>query len=75
MTERIKSPHVRISDADGIRFAILGMVTRALREGGASGDDIAEYIKAATTSNDYAHLLRTTIACVRTHSTPQSCGT
>lgn len=44
---------------DGNAFAIMGTVTRALRRGGVSAEEISQYSKEAT-SGDYNNLLTTT---------------
>jgi len=49
---------VQLVGEDGNAFSILGRVTRALRRGGATIDDINEFQREAT-SGDYDNLLRT----------------
>ncbi len=45
-----KYPHarVRLVGADGNAFAILGRTKRALRDAGASAEDIAAFLREAT---------------------------
>lgn len=51
---------VQLSGMDGNAYSILGRVRRALREAGATNDEISEYFNEAT-SGDYDHLLRVTM--------------
>lgn len=53
----------RLGGSNGNPFAILGHVTRAMREAGCSDDDVAAYMKEAT-SGDYDELLRVTMQTV-----------
>ena len=57
--------NVRLVGEDGNAFAILGRVSRALRQGGVSDQEVAAY-HAEATSGDYDHLLATTVAWVST---------
>ena len=54
---------VQLVGQDGNAFAIMGAVTKALRQNGYTPDDIAEYKKAAM-SGDYDNLLRVTMEWV-----------
>jgi hypothetical protein len=54
---------VRLSGKDGNAFAILGAVKKALREGGASEEEINSFYAEAT-SEDYDHLLQTAMRWV-----------
>lgn len=49
-------PKCRLVGEDGNAFAIMGRVTRALKDAGYTKEKIDEYIKDAT-SGDYSHLL------------------
>lgn len=51
---------VNLIGRDGNAFAIMGAVRLALRRGGISRDEIAEYTTEAM-SGDYDHLLATTM--------------
>jgi len=53
---------VQLTGKDGNAFAILGVVTRGLRENGHS-DSVDEFRNEAT-SSDYDHLLQTCMAYV-----------
>ena len=61
----VKYPEVEVQLAgeDGNAFAILGRVSKALRRGGVSREDITTY-QAEATAGDYDHLLRTTMRWV-----------
>jgi hypothetical protein len=52
---------VQLTGEDGNAFAILGRVKRALKDAGASSEDLAAFVAEATAS-DYDALLRT---CMR----------
>ena len=54
---------VRLVGEDGNAFAILGRVTRALKQAGISHEERDEYWDEAT-SGDYDHLLQTTMRWV-----------
>ena len=54
---------VQLVGQDGNAFAIMGAVTKALRQNGYTPDDIDEYKKAAM-SGDYDNLLRVTMEWV-----------
>ena len=54
---------VQLSGADGNAFAVIGSVSRALRQAGVSAADIGLY-NAESMSGDYDHLLRTAMAWV-----------
>lgn len=54
---------VQLTGEDGNAFAILGRVSKALRNAGASKDEIDEFMAEAT-SGDYDNLLRTCMAWV-----------
>jgi hypothetical protein len=55
----VKFPHVhvKLSGEDGNAFAILGRVTRAMRQAGISPAEIKAFQTAATSGN-YDHLLQ-----------------
>ena len=56
---------VRLSGRDGNAFAIMGLVSRALRENKVPKAEIDAFITECT-SGDYDHLLRTCMAWVHT---------
>ena len=60
-----KYPHVRVRlvGEDGNAFAILGRTKRALRNAGASAEDVATFIGEATAGN-YDDLLATVMRWV-----------
>ena len=53
---------VELTGSDGNAFAILGLVTRALRRAGLDAE--VDAYKAEATSGDYDHLLVTTMKWV-----------
>lgn len=54
---------VRLIGQDGNAFAIIGRVTRAMRNNGCTSEDVNTFLTEAT-SGDYDHLLRTVMATV-----------
>lgn len=48
---------VQLTDNDGNAFAIMGQVSRALRNAGATPDEIKQY-QSESMSGDYDNLLR-----------------
>lgn len=54
---------VQLSGEDGNAFAVLGRTMRALRNAGVSEEKVQEYHTEAT-SDDYDHLLQTTMKWV-----------
>lgn len=56
---------VKLVGEDGNAFAILGRVMAAMKSAGLSKEVQNEYYTEAT-AGDYGHLLRTTMAWVRT---------
>ena len=62
-TPRFPDVTVQLVGEDGNAFAILGRVTKALRRGGVSAAEQAQFTAEAT-AGDYDHLLRTVIAWV-----------
>ena len=65
MNVRYPSIHVRLVGEDGNAFAILGRVVQALKQGGVSKEEIAQFREEAT-SGDYDHLLVTVTSWVNT---------
>lgn len=61
---RFPEVQVKLTGTDGNAFAIMGRVARALRQGGASEDEVQEYMDASM-SGDYDNLLRTAIEWVK----------
>lgn len=55
---------VQLVGTDGNAFAIIGKVRTALREAGASPDEIDDFTTEAT-SGDYNHVLQTAMRWVR----------
>ena len=53
-----KKPKVRLIGKDGNAFAILGECKRALKNAGASTEQISEFMTEAM-DGDYDHLLQT----------------
>jgi len=58
MTPKYPDASVQLVGEDGNALAIMGRVCAALREAGASDDEIAEYMQEST-SGDYDNLLAT----------------
>jgi hypothetical protein len=65
MTADIKYPDVTVTlvGEDGNAFAILGKVSKALRNAGVTREEIDTYVDEATAGN-YDQLLRTTMRWV-----------
>jgi hypothetical protein len=62
----VRHPEVTVAlidEVDGNAFAVLGAVQQALREAGVDREEIAEFIREATTG-DYDDLLMTVLAWV-----------
>jgi hypothetical protein len=61
----VKFPNVEVEliGQDGNAFFILGTVQRALKRGGATSEQVTEFMADAT-SGDYDHLLQTVVAWV-----------
>lgn len=57
---------VRLIGEDGNAFSILSKVKRALRDNGASREDIESFMTEAT-SGDYDNLLQTCMRWVEVH--------
>jgi hypothetical protein len=60
MKEKVMSKYaieVQLTDNDGNAFAIMGQVSRALRNAGATPDEIKQY-QSESMSGDYDNLLR-----------------
>lgn len=53
-----EKPEVQLSSSNGNAFSILGRVKRAMKEAGATKEEMNEFYKEAT-SGDYDHLLMT----------------
>ena len=51
---------VQLTGEDGNAFLILGRVMKALKRGGATPEEVQEYLDEAK-SGDYNHLLATTM--------------
>lgn len=64
----VKFPKIKVKlvGEDGNAFFILGRTLRALRNGGASEEELAAFRKEAT-SGDYDHLLATVARWVNVH--------
>lgn len=60
-----KFPHVTVAlvGEDGNAFAILGRVSKAMRRGGCTKEDIETFMSTAT-NGDYDHLLCTVMETV-----------
>lgn len=54
---------VQLSGIDGNAFSIMGTVSKALRRGGVSKDEIDAYMKESM-SGDYDHVIQTAMAWV-----------
>jgi hypothetical protein len=54
---------VKLTGNDGNAFSIMGAVSKALRKGGATQDEIQEYMTESM-SGDYDNLLRTAMKWV-----------
>lgn len=65
MTSDIRYPDVTVTlvGDDGNAFAILGKVSKALRNAGATREEVDTYVDEAT-AGDYDNLLRTTMRWV-----------
>lgn len=59
MATKYPEIEVELIGQDGNAFAIIGATTKALRRGGVSKEEIAEYTKEAM-SGDYDNVLSTT---------------
>ena len=61
----IKYPDIEVElvGKDGNAFNVLGLVSRAMRQGGCTTEEIEAYQNEAT-SGDYDHLLRVTMNTV-----------
>jgi len=58
---RFPDVHVTLAGEDGNAFSILGRVSKALRQGGATTQEVAEFTSEAT-AGDFDMLLQT-VAC------------
>jgi hypothetical protein len=58
MDPKYPNIEVQLTGNDGNAYYILGSVSRALRRGGVSPDEVSEFTSEAT-SGTYDHLLRT----------------
>jgi len=65
-TPKFPEVRVQLTGHDGNAFAVLGVVTRALRAGGASREEVALFYEEAT-AGDYDHLLATTMRWVEVY--------
>lgn len=54
---------VQLSGSDGNAFAVIAKVSRAMREGGCTSEEVDEFRKEAM-SDDYDHLLQTAMRFV-----------
>lgn len=65
----VRFPEVRVPlvGEDGNAFAILGRAKKALERGGATPEEVTEFMDEAK-SGDYNHLLQTVMAWVETGS-------
>ena len=63
MTVKYPEIEVQLSGQDGNAFAIMGAVSKALRNAGVSKEERDEYF-AESTSGDYNHLLQTAMKWV-----------
>jgi hypothetical protein len=63
MTVKYPQASIRLAGEDGNAFSILARTMQALRRAGVTKDEIDAYHTEAT-SDDYGHLLRTTIQWV-----------
>jgi len=66
MKPPVKKPKVVLIGEDGNAFAILGRVSKALRNAGADQEYINQFRNEAT-SEDYDHLLATVMEYVDVH--------
>lgn len=60
---RFPNVNVQLVGQDGNAFSILARVSKALRHGGVSSDEIKKFFDEATAS-DYQHLLQVVLAWV-----------
>lgn len=63
MATKFPEIEVQLTGEDGNAFAVMGAVTTALRKGGATKEEIAEYQKESM-AGDYDHLLQTAMKWV-----------
>ena len=63
MGVRFPDVTVTLIGEDGNAFSILGKVQKALRRGGASAEEVTEFVDEAT-SGDYDHVLQTVMSWV-----------
>ena len=61
----VKHPEIEVElcGHDGNAFAVMGLVTKAMKRNGVSPEECSEYMAEAT-SGDYDHLLQTTMEWV-----------
>jgi hypothetical protein len=64
VAKEVKFPNIKVklTGADGNAFAIIGLVTKAMRAGGIGAEDRKEFMDEAM-GGDYDHLLQT---CMKT---------
>lgn len=67
MSVRFPEVNVPLVGEDGNAFAILGRTKKALERGGATPEEVDEFMAEAK-SGDYDHLLQTVMAWVETSS-------
>ena len=65
MTPKFPDVHVQLSGRDGNAFFIIGRTRTALKDGGATPEQVQEYVDAAE-SGDYDNVLQTTMKWVST---------
>ena len=58
-TPKFPDVHVQLSGEDGNMFSIIGRVQRALREGGASDDDVHAFWEQVSAAGSYDEALLT----------------
>ena len=63
MNVRFPDITVELTGGNGNAFAILGAVQQELRRGGATPEEVAQFVDEAT-SGDYDHLLQTVMRWV-----------
>jgi len=63
-TPRFPDVHVRLTGKDGNVFTIIGHVGKALRQGGATEQDLADFMADVMNAGSYAEALLTVMSWV-----------
>ncbi len=63
-TPHFPNVHVQLTGKDGNVFAIIGRVSRALRNGGATHEQVEDFLKEVTSAGSYDEALVTVMRWV-----------